>query len=332
MAAFFIRRLAFAAMTTVAISIISFAAIQLPPGDYASTYVQQLLGGTFSGVSPEKLLLEQQIRTQLGLDRPVIVQYTKWAWRCAKLDFGISMNHGKKISEIIGELYLNTVILAVASILFTWVVAIPIGIYSAVRHNTPEDYAVTFLGFLGLAVPDFLLALILMWVGFAYFGISVGGLYSPEYLDAPWSFGRFVDLMKHLWIPSIVLGTAGTAGLIRVLRNNLLDEMGRPYVVAARARGITEWKMLIKYPVRIALNPFISTIGYLLPFLLSGSVIVSVVLSLPTIGPLLLRSLMEEDLYLGASLMLLLGMLTVIGTLISDVLLAAFDPRIKLES
>jgi peptide/nickel transport system permease protein len=242
------------------------------------------------------------------------------------------MNHQKKISEIVGELYLNTVILAVASILFTWVVAIPIGIYSAVRHNTLEDYAVTFFGFMGLAVPDFLLALILMWVGFAYFGISVGGLYSPEYLDAPWSFERFVDLMKHLWIPAIVLGTAGTAGLIRVLRNNLLDEMGRPYVVAARARGITEWKMLIKYPVRIALNPFISTIGYLLPFLLSGSVIVSVVLSLPTIGPLLLRSLMEEDLYLGASLMLLLGMLTVIGTLISDVLLAAFDPRIKLES
>ena len=180
-------------------------------------------------------------------------------------------------------------------------------------------------------MPDFLLALTLMWIGFAYFDISVGGLYAPEYLDAPWTFDRFIDLLKHLWVPAIVLGTAGTAGLIRILRNNLLDELAKPYVVAARARGLPEWKLVFKYPVRMALNPFISTLGYLLPFLLSGSVIVSVVLSLPTLGPLLLRSLIEEDLYLASTIVLILGLLTVIGTFLSDILLMLFDPRIKLE-
>ena len=209
--------------------------------------------------------------------------------------------------------------------------AIPIGIYSALRHNTPGDYIVTFVGFLGLAIPDFLLALVLMWIGFAYFDISVGGLFSTPYLDAPWSFDRFVDMLKHLWAPAIVLGTAGTAGLIRILRNNLLDELAKPYVVAARARGVPNWKLVFKYPVRIAMNPFISTLGYLLPFLMSGSIIVSVVLSLPTLGPILLQSLMAEDLYLAATIVLLLGILTIVGTLISDILLVVFDPRIKLE-
>jgi peptide/nickel transport system permease protein len=320
-------------MTTFAISIIAFLVIDLPPGDYATIYVQNLIGGPSANiaVTPATLALEQQIRRDLGLDRPLFIQYSKWAWRAVRADFGLSIEHSSKITDVVGQRLLNTVLLAFGTVLFTWVLAIPIGIYSAVNHNSVGDYAVTFVGFLGLAVPDFLLALLLLWIGFAYLGISVGGLYSAEYIEAPWNFDKFVDLLKHLWIPALVLGTAGTASLIRILRNNLLDELSKPYVVAARARGLSEWKLVLKYPVRMALNPFISTIGYLLPFLLSGSVIVSVVLSLPTLGPVLLRSLIVQDLYLASAIVLMLGMLTVIGTLISDILLVLFDPRIKLE-
>jgi len=331
--AFLIRRISLAIMTTFAISIIAFLVIDLPPGDYATIYVQNLIGGPSANiaVTPATLALEQQIRRDLGLDRPLFIQYSKWAWRAVRADFGLSIEHSSKITDVVGQRLMNTVLLAIGTVLFTWVLAIPIGIYSAVNHNSVGDYAVTFVGFLGLAVPDFLLALLLLWIGFAYLGISVGGLYSAEYIEAPWSFDKFVDLLKHLWIPALVLGTAGTASLIRILRNNLLDELSKPYVVAARARGLSEWKLILKYPVRMALNPFISTIGYLLPFLLSGSVIVSVVLSLPTLGPVLLRSLIVQDLYLASAIVLMLGMLTVIGTLISDILLVLFDPRIKLE-
>ena len=333
MIAFLVRRISLAIMTTFAISIIAFLVIDLPPGDYATIYVQNLIGGPSANiaVTPATLALEQQIRRDLGLDRPLFIQYSKWAWRAVRADFGLSIEHSSKITDVVGQRLLNTVLLAFGTVLFTWVLAIPIGIYSAVNHNSVGDYAVTFVGFLGLAVPDFLLALLLLWIGFAYLGISVGGLYSAEYIEAPWNFDKFVDLLKHLWIPALVLGTAGTASLIRILRNNLLDELSKPYVVAARARGLSEWKLVLKYPVRMALNPFISTIGYLLPFLLSGSVIVSVVLSLPTLGPVLLRSLIVQDLYLASAIVLMLGMLTVIGTLISDILLVLFDPRIKLE-
>ena len=332
MLAFLVRRTLLAGLTSFAISIIAFLAVQLPPGDFASTYVQNLLGGASAPSTIGNLELEAQLRADLGLDQPQFVQYGKWIWRMIRLEFGTSIEHSKRISEVIGQRLVNTVLLAVGTVLFTWVLAIPIGVYSAVKHNTPADYTVTFVGFLGLAVPDFLLALTLLWVGFAYFDISIGGLYSQIYLEAPWSFAKFIDLLKHLWIPAIVLGTAGTAGLIRILRNNLLDELAKPYVVAARARGVPEWKLVLKYPVRMALNPFISTIGYLLPFLLSGSVIVSVVLSLPTLGPTLLRALIVEDLYLASTIVLMLGILTVIGTLLSDILLVVFDPRIKIES
>ena len=332
MLAFLVRRTLLAGLTSFAISIIAFLAVQLPPGDFASTYVQNLLGGASAPSTIGNLELEAQLRADLGLDQPQFVQYGKWIWRMIRLEFGTSIEHSKRISEVIGQRLVNTVLLAVGTVLFTWVLAIPIGVYSAVKHNTPADYTVTFVGFLGLAVPDFLLALTLLWIGFAYFDISIGGLYSQIYLEAPWSFAKFIDLLKHLWIPAIVLGTAGTAGLIRILRNNLLDELAKPYVVAARARGVPEWKLVLKYPVRMALNPFISTIGYLLPFLLSGSVIVSVVLSLPTLGPTLLRALIVEDLYLASTIVLMLGILTVIGTLLSDILLVVFDPRIKIES
>ena len=331
MIAFLTRRILLAGLTSFAISIIAFLAVQLPPGDFASTYVQLLLGGASAPSTISNLALEAQLREDLGLDQPQFVQYGKWIWRMVRLDFGTSIEHSKRISEVIGQRLVNTVLLAVGTILFTWVLAIPIGVYSAVKHNTPADYTITFVGFLGLAVPDFLLALTLLWIGFAYFNISIGGLYSQIYLEAPWSFAKFIDLLKHLWIPALVLGTAGTAGLIRILRNNLLDELAKPYVVAARARGVPEWKLVLKYPVRMALNPFISTIGYLLPFLLSGSVIVSVVLSLPTLGPTLLRALIVEDLYLASTIVLMLGILTVIGTLLSDILLVVFDPRIKIE-
>jgi peptide/nickel transport system permease protein len=334
MIAFLVRRTLLAGVTTTAISIVAFLSIQLPPGDFATTYVQQLLGfGQGAGATGNILgdpAIEAQIREAYGLDRPVIIQYLKWLWRVLQLDFGIGLEAQKKITEIIGQRLLNTVLLALGTVLFTWVLAVPIGIYSAVKHNTAGDYAVTFVGFLGLAVPDFLLALTLMWIGFFYFDLSVGGLYSPEYLDAPWSLGRVWDLLAHLWIPAIVLGTAGTAGLIRILRNNLLDELAKPYVVTARSKGLKGWRVVIKYPVRVALNPFISGIGQILPALVSGSVIVSVVLSLPTLGPTLLNAIFRQDMYVAGLIILMLGALTVIGTLISDLLLVVVDPRIKL--
>ena len=245
-------------------------------------------------------------------------------------DLGMSLEFGLPVTRVISERLLMTVILAVTTAIFAWGLAIPIGIYSAVRQHSPEDYIFTFVGFLGLAVPDFLLALWLLWVSFAYLGQSVGGLFSPEYMVAPWSFARVWDLISHLWIASLVVGTAGTAALIRVMRANLLDELNRPYVVTARAKGLPEWRAVMKYPVRMALNPLVSTVGYLLPFLISGSIIVSVVLNLPTEGPLLLRALLSEDLFISASIILVLGAMTVIGTFLSDILLALLDPRIRM--
>jgi peptide/nickel transport system permease protein len=222
--------------------------------------------------------------------------------------------------------------LAGSTALFAWGISIPIGIYSAVRQHSIEDYTITFVGFMGLAVPDFLLALWLLWVTFVYFpDVSIGGLFSPKFVEAPWSIDRVIDLLSHLWIAAFVIGTAGTAALIRVMRANLLDELRKPYVVTARAKGLPEWKLILKYPVRLALNPLVSTLGYLLPVLMSGSVIVSVVLSLPTEGPLLLRALLAEDLFVSAIIVLLLGTLTVIGTLLSDILLGLLDPRIRMS-
>ena len=332
MIAFLVRRTLLAAVTTFAISIVGFLVIQLPPGDYVSMYVQTLVDPSGEGSAQTMVdpALERQLRRDFGLDQPVIVQYAKWAWRMLRLDWGISFHYKKRITEVVFSYRLvNTVLLALGTVLFTWVLAVPIGIYSAVRHNTAADYIVTFVGFLGLAVPDFLLALALMWFAYTAFGISAGGLYSSEYVTAPWSLGKVIDLLKHLWIPAIVLGTSGTAALIRILRNNLLDELGKLYVIAARAKGLAESRLVFKYPVRMALNPLVSTVGYLLPFLFSGSIIVSVVLSLPTLGPVLLGALIQEDLFLAATITVLLGVLTVVGTLISDLLLVVVDPRIR---
>jgi peptide/nickel transport system permease protein len=236
----------------------------------------------------------------------------------------------KPVKELVGDRIWTTVILTGFTILVTWTFAIPVGIYSAVRQHSIGDYVFTFLGFSGLAVPDFLLGLVLMYLAFAYMDMAVGGLFSADYQDAGWSWPKIWDLIQHLWVPAVVLGTSGTAGLIRVMRNNLLDELGKPYVVTARAKGMTSWRVIIKYPVRVAINPLVSTVGYLLPALVSGSIIVSVVLSLPTLGPVLLSSMIQQDVYTAGFIILMLGILTIIGTLISDILLAVVDPRIKL--
>jgi peptide/nickel transport system permease protein len=335
---FIVRRTMLALLTVWALSIISFVVIQLPPGDYIDTYVTALLegsgspggGGATGGVFSETVA--RTLRAQHGLDRPIHIQYAKWAWNMVRLDFGQSLEFQKPVIELVTERLLMTVILAGTTALFAWGISIPIGIYSAVRQHSIEDYTFTFIGFMGLAVPDFLLALWLMWIVFVYFpDVGIGGLFSNEYIAAPWSWGRVMDLLSHLWIAAFVVGTAGTAALIRVMRANLLDELNKPYVVTARAKGMPEWKLILKYPVRLALNPLVSTLGYLLPTLMSGSVIVSVVLSLPTEGPLLLQALESEDLFVSATIVLLLGTLTVIGTLLSDIMLGILDPRIRMN-
>ena len=334
MFAFIVRRALLALLTIWALSLISFLVIQLPPGDFVDQYILNLFAGDSKATSivAGSGELADVLRAQYGLDKPFFVQYGKWAWKMVQGDFGQSLEFQKPVSEIISERLLLTVILAGTTALFAWALSIPIGIYSAVRQHSIEDYTFTFIGFLGLAVPDFLLALWLLWITFAYFpDLSIGGLFSPEYLEASWSIARVVDLAKHLWIAAFVVGTASTAALIRVMRANLLDELNKPYVVTARAKGLPEWKLILKYPVRMALNPLVSTLGYLLPVLMSGSVIVSVVLSLPTEGPLLLRALLTEDLFVSAAIVLLLGTLTVIGTLLSDILLAILDPRIRMN-
>lgn len=327
MLGYILRRLLIALGTVWVISVIAFAIIQLPPGDYVTSYIAQLMA-TGTLVTQEEA---ENLRIQYGLHQPLYAQYARWVWLMLQGNFGVSMEWQRPVLEVIGDRLLLTALLAFAAVIFTWILAIPIGIYSAVRQYSVGDYIFTFVGFVGLAVPSFLLALVVMYLSFAYFGASIGGLFSTEYLDAPWSLARVWDLFKHLWIPALILGTAGTAQLVRILRANLLDELRKPYVVTARAKGLSELRTILKYPVRVALNPFISTIGYTLPFLVSGSIIVSIVLSLPTVGPLLLKALIAQDMFLAGTIVLLLGLMTVIGTLISDILLVWIDPRIRLE-
>ena len=330
---FIVQRLLLGLLTLIVLTAISWIIIELPPGDFVDMYVEELLGGGgdySAGAGYIGDVMEKNLRQQYGLDAPTHVRYGKWMWRMMRGDLGLSLEFGEPVTHVIGERLLLTIILAGTTAVFAWGLSIPIGIYTAVRQHKPEDYAFTFLGFLGLAVPDFLLALWLMWISFSYFNTSIGGLFSPEYLNEPWSFDRVKDLFKHLWIAAVVVGTAGTAALIRVMRANLLDELNKPYVITARAKGLPEWRVIMKYPVRLAMSPLVSTLGYLLPFLISGSIIVSVVLNLPTEGPLLLRALLTEDLFISASIVLVLGAMTVIGTFISDVLLVVLDPRIRL--
>jgi len=328
MAQFIIRRLFLMIPTMFAVSIVAFIIIQLPPGDFLTSYVANI---SAAGETVEQEVIEA-LNRRFGLDQPIYVQYLKWITNIiTKGDFGQSFEFNTPVDQLIWERMALTVVLSFATLIFTWIIAFPIGILSAVRQYSIGDYVATFFGFLGLAIPDFLLALVLMYIAFKYFNQSVGGLFSPDYVNAPWSMEKVLDLVSHLWIPMIILGTSGTASLIRVMRANLLDELRKPYVRTARAKGLPEWKVILKYPVRVALNPFVSTAGWLLPGLVSGSIIVAVVLSLPTTGPLLLRSLTSQDMYLAGAFILLLSVLTLFGTLISDIILAWLDPRIRYE-
>ncbi len=338
MVAYIARRMILALFTIWVISILTFVIIELPEGDAAERTISDLMagGGVHGHVGNAELL--DRLRDYMDLDKPQHVRYMKWIWRMLHGDLGFAYTAGEAagyqgtIKKIIGDRLWMTVALTSFTILVTWTFAIPVGIYSAVRQHSIGDYTFTLLGFTGLAVPDFLLGLVLMYIAYAYFDQSVGGLFSADYANADWSVAKVLDLIEHLWIPAVVLGTSGTAGLIRVMRNNLLDELGKPYVVTARAKGVKSAKLIFKYPVRVAVNPLISTVGYLLPSLVSGSVIVSVVLSLPTLGPVLLTAIQREDTNVAGFIILMLGMLTVIGTLISDLLLAVVDPRIKLTA
>ena len=328
MLTFIVKRLLWMIPSLFALSFLSFVLIQLPPGDYVTTYIATL------AASNEAVDKNQaaELRARFGLDQPMIVQYWKWISGIVfRGDFGLSFEWQQPVSGLIWERMVLTLLLTVATLLLTWGIALPLGVYSAVKKYTIGDYVMTFFSFLGLAVPSFLLALVLMYVAAVQFGQDVGGLFSEPYVNAPWSLAKFWDLMKHLWIPVIILAVSGTASLIRIMRANMLDELAKPYVTTARAKGLSEFHLLMKYPVRVALNPFISTITWLLPNLVSGSIIVAIVLNLPTAGPLLLQSLMSQDMYLAGAFVLLMCALTLVGSLISDILLALVDPRIRLE-
>jgi peptide/nickel transport system permease protein len=322
---FLLSRLAFAGLTLAVISVLAFVIIQLPPGDFVDTYIANL-SASGSAVSQAEA---EALRQLYGLDQPIWVQYFKWVSRILVGDFGESMEWRRPVSEVIGDRLWMTVLISFFALILTWGIALPIGIVSAVRQYSVADYVFTFVSFIGLAIPNFLLALVIMYVAFRYFGANVGGLFSAEFELAPWSLAKVWDLIKHLPLPGLILALAGTAQLVRIMRANLLDELRKPYVVTARAKGLPENRVILKYPVRAALNPFASTIAYLFPYLVSGSVIVSIVLSLPTVGPLLVKALIAQDMFLAGTIILLLGALTVVGTFISDLVLMWIDPRIR---
>jgi peptide/nickel transport system permease protein len=320
---FILRRVLMVVPTLIAVSLIAFLILQLPPGDFLDSYIAQLRaqGETVD----EQAILD--LRERYGLDQPVLVQYWNWiSGIVLRGDFGMSFEWKRPVSELIWDRLGYSAALSVAALIVTWIIAFPIGVYSALRKYTVGDYALNVVGLFGIATPSFLVALVLMYFAFTQFGMSVGGLFSPDMRDAPWSWAKFGDLLAHAWIPLLVIATNGTASLIRVLRANLLDELNKPYVVTARARGTSESHLTLKYPVRVALNPFVSTLGWVLVSIVSGEAIISIVLNLPTTGPLLLQALKAQDMYLAASFILLLSVLTVIGTLI---LLAWLDPRIR---
>ena len=335
MLAYIVRRTLIAAFTLAVISFVSFLIIQLAPRDFVDHIIERTGAHhghalDYGNLTPEQI---EALRHLYGLDRPLVVQWADWVSDIVRGDWGyyiLGSDNRRSIEDILTERFPPTIALTAFVMVVAWMFAIPVGIYSAVRQHSIGDYAFTFLGFTGLAIPDFLFALVLMYLLFDLFDMSVGGLYSGDFREAPWGLARIWDLLKHLVIPGIVLGTAGTAALIRIMRNNLLDELNKPYVVTARAKGMPAWKAIAKYPVRVAINPFVSGIGAMMPALVGGSVIVSVVLSLPTLGPVLLTALQEQQPQLGGTIILLLGVLTVVGTLISDLLLVVVDPRIRL--
>lgn len=312
----------------LAISVLSFTIIQLPPGDFVTTYLRSLeaAGGTFG--LPDPAVIEA-LRVRYGLGQPVYIQYFKWMWRLFHGDMGRSMYYNKQVNVIIAERVPWSVVISLLSIMFVYLVGIPIGALSATHQYSIRDYFFTFVGFIGIAIPNFLLALILLWFYFVYTGNVALGLFSKEFVMASWDLARLWDFLKHLWIPIVVIGTGGTCGLIRIMRANLLDELQKPYVMVARAKGLSERKLLYKYPFRIAINPMISTIGWILPALVNGELLASFVLGIPTLAPIFLTSLLQQDMFLAGSIVMVLSSLTVIGTLISDILLCWLDPRIR---
>ena len=327
MLSYIVKRIMYFIPTLLVISIVSYFIIELPPGDYLTSYLAaQEARGEFADQATVDAL-----KKRYGLDQPVHMRYLKWVWNLLQGDMGQSFEWNQPVNKLIWDRLMLTMAMSFSTMLLIWIIAFPIAIYSATHQYSPGDYFFSFVGFVGLGVPNFMIALILLWIAFRYFGVDLTGLFSDEFVDAPWTIAKVVDLLKHIWVPMLILGTAGTAGSIRTTRANLLDELGKPYVITARAKGLKEGKMLLKYPLRVALNPFISGIGYVLPGLVSGSTIISVVLNLPTTGPLLLRALMSQDMYLAGSFLMMLSFLTVIGTLLSDILLGVVDPRIRYE-
>ena len=325
MVSYLIRRFILMIIMLLVASVVAFIIIQLPPGDYLTQYIAVL---RLSGTTVDDALIAS-LTKRYGLDLPMYQQYFKWMGDILRGDFGMSFLWNKPVNYLLAQRIPLTVALSLFTIIFTYVIAIPVGIYSATHQYSPGDYAVTVFGFAGLATPNFLLALVLMIMFYRYFGLSIGGLFSPQYLVAVWSFGQVVDLLNHFPVPIVVIGTAGTAGLIRVMRGCLLDELRKQYVITARAKGVGERTLLFKYPVRVAVNPIISTIGWLLPAIISGQTITAIVLGLPTTGPLLFTALIRQDMYLAGSIIMILCFLTIIGTLISDILLILIDPRIS---
>jgi len=323
---YIIQRLLLLPFLLLVYSFVIFAIIHAPPGDFLTSYVATL-AATGSSISAEQI---EALRHQYGLDQPFIVQYFYWLQDLLQGNLGVSLEYRRPNTELIGEQLGLTMALAVMSFVITWAIAVPAGIYSATHQRSVLDHMLTVINYVGVATPNFMLALILMWIAFSYFGISITGLFSPAYADAPWSVAKFLDLLAHIWLPALVLAIAGTARLTRIMRANLLDELNKPYVVTARAKGLREWRLVLRYPVRLALNPLISTIGWYLPQLFSGSLIVATVMNLPNIGPLLLRALINQDMYLAGAILLIYSFLTILGTLLSDVALAMMDPRIRM--
>jgi peptide/nickel transport system permease protein len=315
-------------LVLVVLSVVVFIIIQLPPGDYATAYMEQLRMRGGGDIDEEQI---ETIRHRYGLDVPLPGRYWRWISGFVQGDFGWSFSSNRPIKELLSERLPLTVVLSMFATILTYLISVPIGIYSATHQYSLSDYIVTVIGFIGISVPDFLLALIVMFGLYELFGISAGGLFSSEYVGEVWSWGKVFDLFRHIWTPVIVISLSGTAGLTRVIRAILLDELQKPYVHVARSKGLRETRLLLKYPVRIAMNPILSTIGWTLPAVFSGATIVSMVLSLPTVGPLLLNALMSEDFYVAGDVVMFLSILTIIGTFISDLLLAWADPRIRYE-
>lgn len=327
MLSYVFRRLLLMIPTLLCISAVIFIIIQLPPGDYLETYISELRA------SGEQVSLERVafMREEYGLDQPVLNQYFFWLSGILHGDFGYSFEYNQPVLDVIGERLPLNVLLNLTTLCFIYIVSFPIAFYSAINQYSIGDYTFSLLGFLGLATPNFLLALVLLWLANAYLGVSVGGLMAPEYIDAPWSWAKMGSVLTHLGVPVLVIGTSGTASMIRRLRANLLDELQKQYVVTGLAKGLPRWRLLLKYPVRMSLNPFIADIGTILPSVISGSSLVAVVMSLQTLGPLLVRSLQSQDMYLAGTIVMLEAFLVVLGVLVSDLMLAWLDPRIRLQ-